>query len=176
MLRRAARCNRAVHDDPGGEADHGRDRQDRGNAEHTDRFDSVEAAPVDRAGASLDERGADETAEQRVSRARRKTAPPGETVPRNRTGQRGAEDLDHLGRRDRDDARDRVRNRAPEQERAENVARRREQHRSTGTRGAGRDERRDRVRRVVNTIGEREGQRHPHRENKATAHQPDSRS
>ena len=50
------------------------------------------------------------------------------------------------------------------------VARRRDEHRCTRTRGAGRDERRDRVRRVVNTVGERECQRHPHRSNKPCAH------
>ena len=140
------------------------------DAEHSDRFDAVEAAPVDRARAALGERGADEAAEQRVSRARRQTAPPGEPVPHDRARQRGAEDLGHLIRRNRDDARDRVRHRAPEQERTEHVARRREQHRGTRTRGAGRDERRDRVRRVVNTVGERECERHPHRDNKPGAH------
>ena len=126
VLRRAARRSAAVDDEPGHEAQHRRDRQHRRDAEHADGLDAVEAAPVHRARASLGERGTDETAEQRVSRARRQAPPPGDAVPGHRARERGAEDRDHLVRRDGDDACDRARHRGAEQERAEDIARCRE--------------------------------------------------
>ena len=95
-------------------------------------MDPVEPAPVHRVGPSHDERGADEPAEQRVPRARRQAAPPGEPVPGHRTRERGAEHRDHIVRTDRDDARDRARHRLAEQQRAEHVADRGEHHRAAG--------------------------------------------
>ena len=70
-----------------------------------DRVQPVEAAPVDRVDAALDQGSADQPADQRVARARRQAEPPGDEVPGRGRRQARADHLRRLRRRDGDDAR-----------------------------------------------------------------------
>ena len=71
---------------------------------------------------ALRQRRADQPADQRVRRARRQPAPPGQQVPERRPPSTpGADHRDRLGRRDGDDPGDRVGDRGADQQRAEHV-------------------------------------------------------
>src|SRR5207253_8397224 len=84
--------------DPGAEPDEdpvdeeqeaeGGGERDRGGGERGDDDLVRDPVPEDAPRARLDERGADEAADQRMRRARREAEPPREEAPRDRTGER----------------------------------------------------------------------------------------
>ncbi len=116
-------------------------------------------SPVDRVETGVEQRRADQAADQGVARARRDPPPPGEGVPDDRSGQAGADDRHGLLRRHGHDLGDRVGDGGADEQRAEEVEHR--GHRDGRERPGDprRDEGRDRVRRVVEAVrqGEREG-------------------
>ncbi len=163
-------ARRPVHDKAGQETEDRGQRQHSHHTQHANRFDPVEPAPVHRAGAAFRERGADQPAQQCVTGTRREGAPPRDRVPRHRASQRGAQhEHDLIGGND-DDPSDGVGDRLPEDQRSDHVAQRREHDCRTRPGCTSRDERRDRVRGVVQAVGERERQRHPNRDHYRSAH------
>ena len=154
----------------GDETEHRRDRQHHRDPEHPDGHDAVEAAPVHRARAALGERGTDETAEERVTRARRQarhqvmqfhtTAPVSAAPSTAITSSFGTVTMP---------ATVSATARA-EQERADDLADRGQQHRAARAGGPRGHQRGDRVRRVVDAVGEREGERHRHRHHESGTH------
>ena len=117
---------------------------------------------VDRLNARADDRGTDETAEQRVRRARGQTVEPGEQVPDDGADQAGK---NHLWRDEHpavalinETARDGLRDLGREK-RANEIQNRGEQHRSFRFQRAGRDGGCHRIRSVVKPVGEVEEER-----------------
>ena len=161
----------AVDDKAGQKTRDGGQRQHAHHAQHPHRLDPLEPAPVHRTYATVDERGADQPAEQRVPGTRREGPPPGDSVPRHRTSQCRAEHEHHLVVRNDHNPRDRVSNRLPENERSDHIPRRREHDCRTRAGRTRRHERRDGVCGVVQAIGERKRQRHPNRDDQGKTHQ-----
>ena len=170
VARRATRRARPVHDKAGQKTEDRGQRQHSHHTQHANRFDPVEPAPVHRAGATFRERGADQPAQQCVTGTRREGAPPSDRVPRHRASQRGAQHEHDLIGGNGDNPSDGVGDRLPEDQRSDHVAQRREHDCRTRLGCTSRDERRDRVRCVVQAVGERECQRHPNRDHYRSAH------
>ena len=164
-----------ARDGQGGErAEHGRDRERDRRADDADRAQAVQPAPLHRVGAALDQRRADEAAHERVARARRQPEPPRQRVPRYRRQQAARDHGDRRLAVDRDDAADRVRDRCADEQRSERVEHGGEQQRLGWAGHAGRHERRDRVRGVVDAVGERECEHEQQRDPEAEVHRASS--
>jgi hypothetical protein len=152
------------------------DRRHEGREDHL-ADDAVElgsvARPVHAVHAEARERGSDEAAEQRVRRARREAEQPGEEVPDDAADEAGQHDEQQRGSAALEqrrvgrarlvlDLHDRVRDRERHldaEEGAHQVEHGGERDRDLGLQRAGRDGRGHRVRRVVEAVGEVEGER-----------------
>ena len=162
----------------GSDAERRRDGERRERSDHADRMPTLDPAPVDRLGAAGDERRSDEAADERVAGARRQPQSPCRDVPDDRREQARGDHLDPGVPADGHDAADRVGHRGPDDERAEQIEDRRQQRGLQRPGGARRHERRDRVRGVVDPVGEREQDRERHGETESGVHgtQPAGRS
>jgi hypothetical protein len=103
------------------EADERRQRERDQDAEDSDGLPPLEPAPVHRVEPGGDGSRAEQTADERVSRARRQPAPPGEQVPERRAEDGGADHGDRVRTLDGDHAGDRAGNGRADKERTEHV-------------------------------------------------------
>ena len=172
VARLAARRSVADHEQRGEPSEHRRDRERDQRAEDADRMQSVHPAPVDGVDAPLDDGGPDQPADQGVTRARGQPEPPGRQVPGGGRRQARADHRDRLRRRHGHDSSDRVRDGGAHQQRAQQVEDRREDDRLRRPRGAGGHQRRDRVRGVVQPVGDREAEREEDRDRESCVHPP----
>ena len=104
-------------------------------------------------------RGADQTADERVARARWQAAPPRQHVPQHRGERARADHRNGARGGDGDDPGDRVGDGASQQQSPQDVEGGRHGDRRSWPRGTGGNQRGDRVRRVVKAVGDGEQER-----------------